>query len=226
MTFENCFSKYFSDTIDENTQQLLLKKAQATAYLEMLGNEIIDLTHEDPEFVKSPVKFVKKENEDDTTDQSSSYNLGEIPPETPGKPDRFTASKDVGADDDGADDDGADDDLPNFDQSSYLPHGVPLKFKPIYEKKVQHHFHTLITAHLSAQGNDLSFLRSLLSKHLSFKDSQTGEAESAEKASFRQLVWTSLIKTLANIDHATICAGIPNGGGFQACLAHKICAVR
>lgn len=49
-----------------------------------------------------------------------------------------------------------------------------------------------------------------------FKDSKTGKAEDAKKASSRQLVWNSLIKTLANVDHATICAGISTGDVYGA----------
>ena len=207
MTFESCFSKYFKDAVDSKTQALLLRKAHTTAYLEMLGNEIIDMSTDDSFFGQPTTAstVVKMESEDDTADVSSSYQDVDIPPSlSPTKKAKSVRST-TSVHDEAAD-----------DLHAKISQRVPPKSKAVYDKKVQHHFHTLLTQHLSAQGDDLSYLRTLLSKHLRFLDHKTGVAESPEKASFRQLAWNTLFKTLVNIDHATICAGINNGDVFGA----------
>jgi hypothetical protein len=86
----------------------------------------------------------------------------------------------------------------------------------LFHKMVHKHVHTSITAYMSANGDDISILRSILGKHLMFRDPTTRTAESTDKASARQLVWCELMKSLSQIDVKTICAGVPLGDVYTA----------
>ena len=46
MSFEGIFAEYFQESGDDSTKQLLMKKAKHTAYVEIISEQIIDLTNE------------------------------------------------------------------------------------------------------------------------------------------------------------------------------------